>query len=393
MGRKKLIQIVSDDETGNSDDNSSDQSGSESDIIHIKSKKNKNVDMMKMYEDVMDCMNEFREDVIVIKEKVENATLPWIEKFRPKSLDDVISHENIIFTLNKFIEKQQLPHLIFRGPPGTGKTSTIMACARKLYGNNYSTMVLDINASEERGVDAIRGKVGDFVSTKGIFLKEDSVAFKLVILDEADAMTLDAQSALVSVMEKHTLNVRFCLICNYVKKINPAIQSRCVIFKFSPLSKENIKTKLNQTCTEMNLNLTSDGANEILKIAKGDMRKVLNILQATSMSYDIINSNNVSCCIGYPLTTHTTQIYNSVFNDDFSNAYTKIADLIHKNGYSLMDVITELTSMLLTNFIKGKIEQKKLLSILINLREIEMNLNVCPNEYNQIAGLVGVFKL
>jgi len=388
MGKKKLKHVSEDELSDNS--NNSDKSENEDDQ-YIKQRKKKHIDPFKMFEDVKDCMAEIKNDTNSIKKKQENNTLPWIEKFRPKTLDNIISHENIIFTLNKFVEKQQLPHLIFRGPPGTGKTSTIMACAKKLYGERYQLMVLDINASEERGVDAIRGKVSSFVSTKGIFLSENDVTFKLVILDEADAMTSDAQKALVSVMEKHTLNVRFCLICNYVQKIDPAIQSRCVIFKFAPLSKENIKTKLNEISDNLGLTMTDEGANEILKIAKGDMRKVLNILQSTSMSYSTINSTNVSNCAGYPLSKHIQEIYNTLKNDNFSVAYKTIANIVYINGYSTADILTELTSMLLNK--KNKETENNLLKKIINMRDIEMNLTSCTNELTQICALVGAFKI
>lgn len=389
MGRKKLKQLSDDEKTTDSENSESENE------INKKPKKKKITDPMQSHAEFIDCMNEFKKDASPSETKnenlQENTTLPWIEKFRPKSLNNIISHENIIFTLNKFIEKQQLPHLIFRGPPGTGKTSTIMACAKKLYGSRYQLMVLDINASEERGIDAIRGKVISFVSTKGIYLGENDIAFKLVILDEADAMTDDAQSALVSVMEKYTLNVRFCLICNYVQKIDPAIQSRCVIFKFAPLSKNNIKQKLNTIADDLGLTITDDGANEILKIAKGDMRKVLNILQSTSMSYTVINSNNVSNCAGYPLSSHISQIYKSLNNDNFKTAYEKITKMIHENGYAVSDILTELTTILLD---KNNKETTESLSIkLSNMREIEMNLTSCTNEYTQICALVGAFKL
>jgi replication factor C subunit 3/5 len=386
MGRKKLKQISDDEKSENSE--RSDESESEQEK---KPKKRKNIDPMQMYADLMDCVNEIKKDTMVTKKKEENTTLPWIEKFRPKSLANIISHENIIFTLNKFVEKQRLPHLIFRGPPGTGKTSTIMACAKKLYGEKYQLMVLDINASEERGIDAIRGKVSSFVSTKGIFLGKDDVAFKLVILDEADAMTEDAQSALVSVMEKYTLNVRFCLICNYVQKIDPAIQSRCVIFKFAPLSKNNIKQKLNEICDELGLTMTDEGAEAILKIAKGDMRKVLNILQSTSMSYTVINSNNVSNCAGYPTEQHVKEMYSILKNDNFENAYKKLVKILHDNGYAVSDILTELTTTLLDK--TNNESNEYLIKKIINMRDIEMNLTSCTNEYTQICALVGAFKI
>ena len=399
MGRpKKNKYIVESDDDSNSS-NSSDESICDDHISEEiekkikKNKKRKNVNMLELYNDALDWMEQFKENNVIEREKKENTTLPWVEKFRPKSLDNIISHKNIIYTLENFISKMQFPHLIFRGPPGTGKTSTIMACAKKMYNQNYSTMVLDINASEERGVDSVRGKISDFASTKGVFLDKSTPTFKLVILDEADAMTQDAQSMLVSVMEKHTKNVRFCLICNYVKKINPAIQSRCVIFKFSPLAKTEIKKKLLEACGSMNIKITNDGIDEILKISKGDMRKVFNILQATSMSYDIINRTNVSICMGYPLSSYIDTIYTSLLKDNFKTSYNKISSILKNNGYALSDVITELTAITLENFVKNKINQKKLLPILINLRDIEMNLTICPDEMNQLSGLIGTFKL
>jgi replication factor C subunit 3/5 len=134
-----------------------------------------------------------------------------------------------------------------------------------------------------------------------------------------------------------------------------------------------------------------EGANEILKIAKGDMRKVLNILQSTSMSYTVINNNNVSNCAGYPLSSHITQIYKSLKNDNFTMAYDKIKKIVHENGYATGDILTELTTILLDK--KNNETDKSLLIKLINMRDIEMNLTSCTNEYNQICALIGAFKL
>ncbi len=138
------------------------------------------------------------------------------------------------------MDEDRLPHLLFYGPPGTGKTSTILACARKLYGKNLSSMVLELNASDDRGINVVRDEIKTFCSTKQLF----SSGFKLVILDEADAMTNVAQNALRRVIEQYTRNVRFCIICNYVGKIIPAIQSRCTRFRFAPLQEAHIQSRL-----------------------------------------------------------------------------------------------------------------------------------------------------
>jgi replication factor C subunit 3/5 len=375
------------------ENNESNESDEDIKRITCKKKEKKKTDTIQLYNETMEWMNQFKEGTTISIQKKENTTLPWVEKFRPKSLNDIISHPMIISTLKNFIVKKQFPHIILRGPPGTGKTSAIMACARELYGENYSMMVLDINASEERGIEVVRNKISDFISTKPIFLKKNDSVFKMVILDEADAMTADAQAMLVSVIEKFTINVRFCLICNYIKKISPAIQSRCTIFKFSPLKYDDIKLKLKKIASDSNLNLTDDGIQTIIKISHGDMRKVLNILQATSMAYNVINSKNVTTCIGYPTPQDMIAIYDLLTKSTYNKCYTDLNNIITKNGYSLLDVVNEITTIVMENFMSKKISQERMSTILINLRDLEMNLTLCPNDTIQLTSLVGLFIL
>ncbi|CAG8609600.1 12556_t:CDS:2, partial [Acaulospora morrowiae] len=170
----------------------------------------------------------------------EDGNLPWIEKYRPKTLEELVSHEEITSTIERFIENNRVPHLLFYGPPGTGKTTTILAFARKLYGQNWRNMTMELNASDDRGIDVVREEIKTYASMGRIF----STGFKLIILDEADSMTSSAQNALRRIIEKYTNNVRFCIICNYISKIIPAIQSRCTKFRFSPIGEEQVNSRL-----------------------------------------------------------------------------------------------------------------------------------------------------
>eukprot|EP00171_Calliarthron_tuberculosum_P011185 IDg11185t1 len=210
-----------------------------------------------------------------------DKSVMWIEKYRPQSLDDLISHTQIVATLTKLIENNGLPHLLFCGPPGTGKTSTIMACARRMYGSAYKSMVLELNASDDRGIGVVRDQIKGFVSTKQLW-KRGGV--KLVVLDEADAMTSAAQMALRRVVEKYVANARFCIICNYVNKIIPALQSRCTKFRFGPLPPDSARDRLRSIGTAEGVTFADGALEALLTLSEGDMRRALNIMQSAYMA-------------------------------------------------------------------------------------------------------------
>lgn len=316
-------------------------------------------------------------------EKVQK--LPWVEKYRPAHLDDLISHTDIINTVSRFVKEDRLPHLLFYGPPGTGKTSTILAVAKQIYSpKEFSSMVLELNASDDRGIGIIRGQVLNFASTRTIFKS----GFKLVILDEADAMTKDAQNALRRVIEKFTENTRFCIICNYLSKIIPALQSRCTRFRFGPLKTTQMIPRLMHVIEQEGVKVTDNGVNALVTLASGDMRRALNILQSTSMAYEEVNEDNVYTCVGHPLRQDIENIVNWVLNENFLTAYNNIHQLKTSKGLALQDILTEVH----TYIHRVDLPIQVRMQLLEKMADIEYNLASGTSERIQLSFMVAVFQ-
>lgn len=336
--------------------------------------------------------------------KNSNQMLPWVEKYRPSTLSNVIEHENIILALNSYKEKKFMPHLLFYGPPGTGKTSIIMAYARELYGNKIDRMVLELNASDERGIDVVRKRIKSFVMSQSLCFDNtnEKPMFKLVILDEIDAMTQDAQAILKKLVETYTLNARFCLICNYIQKINLALQSRCVTFRFAPLKKKNIIPKINHVISQENINITALAKNIIIDRSGGDMRKIFNQLQSVTMAHvgDKITPVEINNFFGYPSSeTIDTVIYNLI-NNSFNLAFNNITQIKKYDDLSITDIVTEIYQLLETSIISDKcsnllltkLSLKQQVAIVDKLKLIELNQHISVNENIQVATLIAIFK-
>lgn len=342
------------------------------------------------------------EDTIIQMRKIE--TLPWIEKYRPKILEDILSHDEIIATIKTFIKNRCLPHLLLYGPPGTGKSSMIMACAKELYDEYLPFMVMELNASDDRGIEIVRTKIKQFVTAKNVFFGKNENdrenIFKLVILDETDAMTTDAQAILRKVVEEYTENTRFCLICNYIQNISPALQSRCTRFRFSPINASQMKKKILQIVKNENVKITDSGIDTLVKRSNGDMRRVINNLQSTSMAYKIVNEKNINTYLGYPRLEHTDIIIDALINKNFKSAYQIINSLKKQNGITIIDIISELHEILIDSILNGttrnvninKLNLQNVLYILDNMRTIEFNQSISTEEEIQLSGLIGIFK-
>jgi replication factor C subunit 2/4 len=202
--------------------------------------------------------------------------VPWTEKYRPKTINDVKHQDEVVRMLNRSRETKSLPHLLLYGPPGTGKTSAILAIARDLFKSHFKEFVLELNASDERGIGIVRGKIKTFAQ---ISISVEP-RFKLIILDEADAMTADAQSALRRIMETYSGNTRFCLIGNYVSRIIEPLASRCAKFRFAPLSTISVSSQLRYIVDAEQVPMDDEVLTSVADVSGGDMRKAVTYLHS-----------------------------------------------------------------------------------------------------------------
>ncbi|VDK32521.1 unnamed protein product [Taenia asiatica] len=266
-----------------------------------------------------------------------------------------MGHEAIINTIRRFLNQGKLPHLLFYGPPGTGKTSTVLAVAKQLFEpKEFSSMVLELNASDDRGIGVVREQVLTFASTKTLFsyvvsrlISPFSGKFKLIILDEADAMTKDAQNALRRIIEKFSENARFCLICNYLSKITQAIQSRCTRFRFPPVQKSVMIARLGEIAKKENVQLTDDGKAAIHRFSSGDMRVAINLLQSASLSSQVVDEASVYACTGYPAPREMRTLLEWCLNEPLPVAFKKILEMKVEKGIALQDIVSELHPLIM----------------------------------------------
>jgi replication factor C subunit 3/5 len=318
--------------------------------------------------------------------------IPWIEKYRPNTIDEIVGNGQVISILNNMVEKNSLPHIILFGSSGTGKTSTVLAFAKKIYGKFYRHMILELNGSDDRGINVVREQIKEFCSTNNNLYKmfNKKSIYKLVILDEVDSMTLDGQFALRRIIENYTENTRFCLICNYITKITPALRSRCLAFRYEPLSNDFIMDKLYDIMDKEKVDLEDEIIDKIVLKSNGDLRKSINMLQClTTFSKISFNKGN-----------DITLLFNMIDNKDieiiltelkssnnFTKKYNVIKDIINSKEYNLTDIIYHIIDQII---LKDKIINKKIIKELSKLElktynNLENDLIICS--------LIGTFIL
>lgn len=291
-------------------------------------------------------------------------------------------------TVRKFVHEGKLPHLLFYGPPGTGKTSTITALAKEIYGPNYKSMVLELNASDDRGIDVVRNRIKDFASTMQIF----SRGFKLIILDEADAMTAVAQNSLRRIIERYTKNTRFCILANYSHKLNPALLSRCTRFRFNPISEEAIRDRVQNVIQQEKLNITPEAELALLSLSKGDMRRALNVLQACKAALenpeDQVDIDMIYECIGAPHPQDIEAVLDLVLKDDWTTCILTFDRYKKSKGLALVDLVLGFVEILSKYDLKPATRVK----ILKGLSDIEYGISKGGNDEIQTSAVVAVIK-
>jgi replication factor C subunit 3/5 len=319
----------------------------------------------------------------------------WIEKYRPDNFDDIVGQDKNISIINKMIEGGSFPHLLLHGKSGTGKTSTIMSIANKLYGKNKAFMMIKLDASDDRGINTVREEIKGFAEKMTPF----NSGIKLIILDEADSMTFDAQFALRRIIEKYSDDTRFCIICNYMNKIIAPIKARCVNLRFYPIDKKIIVERLKFICKEEKLKYEENSLEIIANISNGDLRKAINILQSLSM----MTSKNKICIdacynsAGIPPPVLINKLYSILINKEisFEESYNFLEEHIISQGYTLNFLLQELNKIIINNSINITSNNTSNNTIINYIEEIaELEYMVAQSIFNDMymIGLVAIFK-
>jgi len=309
----------------------------------------------------------------------------WTEKYRPKTLAEIKGQEEIISRLKAFMASGNFPHLLFAGPAGVGKTTAALTIAHSLYKENWAESILELNASDERGIDVVRNKVKDFARTKALA----DVPFKLIYLDESDALTKDAQHALRRIMEDYTNTVRFILSCNYSSKIISPIQSRCAVFRFKPLAKKAVVEILEKIKKEEKITITEKALDLIYDASEGDMRKAENLLQACASVTKTIDEKAVTEVVSFAEPKEIKETIELAIKGKFIEAKTKLIDIMVAHGLSAIDTIKQIQKEIWNL----NVSERKKVELIKACGEYEFRLVEGSNEFIQMSALLAEFGL
>ncbi len=304
----------------------------------------------------------------------------WAEKYRPKKLDDIVDQKNIVERLKSFVKSRNVPHCIFAGPPGTGKTTAALCLARDLYGDVYREHMMELNASDERGIDVVRETVKTFARTKSI----GEIPFKIMILDESDNMTSDAQQALRRTMERYTETCRFIMCANYSGKIIEPIQSRCAPFRFTYLPREEHDRYLKEIAAKEKVKLVPEGLDAIFEVCGGDLRRAINTLQSAASLGKPVDAKVVYSITGKASPADVQKMLKVAMDGDFMEARKQLRDMIQKYGVAGSDLIRQIH----TEIFRGDVPEKWKTKLAGIVGEVDYRLVEGADEEVQLSALL-----
>ncbi len=309
----------------------------------------------------------------------------WTEKYRPKDFSEIKGQKEIVKRIKAFVEQQNIPHLLFAGPAGVGKTTLALIIAKKLFGDSWHQNYMDLNASDERGIDIIRNKVKDFARTKAI----GNVPYKIIFLDECDALTREAQQALRRTMENYTQNCRFVLSANYSSKIIDPIQSRCAMFRFKPLDKKEIFAIIESIEKEEKIKVNEKAKEALYTISEGDARRINNVLQSCAAISKDINEEIVYSMASVAKPKEIGEVLKLALQNKFIDARNKLMDVMLNYGLSGIDIIKQIQQEILNL----DLDNEKKMLLMEKCGEIEFRLTEGSDEFIQLEALLSQFAL
>ena len=313
----------------------------------------------------------------------------WVEKYRPRHLRDMVGQAAVVPLLEAYAAKKTMPHLMFAGPPGTGKTTAALALAHDLYGEEWKQNFLELNASDERGIDTVRTTIKGYARTSPI----GGTGFKILFLDEADNLTSEAQASLRRLMERYSAGCRFILSCNYSSRIIEPIQSRCAVFRFRVLPTSEIRKQLERVAHGESKRVEDDAYQEIVTQSEGDLRRAINLLQLTATYADPVTLGTIRELVTTPLESEVRALVDAAIRDRFFDARAQLHRLLSERGSSGEDIVRALHRYVLIDGKEQPLSPSERIELIADLAEVDFRIAEGASDRIQIESLLARLAL